>query len=915
MPDRQVILRRVAATALVLAVLGALCLASLYSYLLFHVIVEMSSIAVGVAVFLVVWNSRRFVQNNYLVLVGVASLFVAGIDLVHTLAFAGMGIFDQFDPRNPAGLAPQLWIAARYVQAVSLLAAPLFLNRRLNPYLALGVYGVAFYVLMLAIFDWRAFPACYVAGRGVPLTFFKVQSEWLICIVLSFALSLLLRQRKRFDRGVLTALALSIAVMIPSELLFTGYKVITDEFNMAGHLLKLVSALLLYRALVQTSLTRPHDLLFRELVAGREALRGALHEAQRSQGEIEALLEASRAVLKSRDFENAARAIFDSCRRVTGATAGYVALLSADGQRNEVLFLEAGGQPCTVDPSLAMPIRGLRAEAYRLREAVFDNAFASGPHAALLPGGHVRLENVLFAPLTLQDKAVGLIGLGNKPGGFTERDARLATAFGELAAVALVNSRTLASLVHSEERFRTVAQTATDAIVTVDSTGRVTLWNRAAEAIFGRTTDEMLGRRLSEIVPERYRKRHALAMERLAAGGETTLIGKTIELSGLRRDGTEFPLELSLARWHTDEGTFFTGIVRDISERKGTEQERERLLNELDAEKVKLSAIIQCAPEGIVMIDPRGRPVIVNPVALALYRGIVPYDGDSCAPGAPRICHVDGEAYDYQALPLLRAARDGEAFSNQEIALVWPDGERRDLLQNVAPLRDSQGELIGAVAVFQDMSQQHRLRAELLRRAEQLQTLVQEAHHRIRNNLQSVISLLELERDEVDPASVGSLERCVSRIRAIAMVHRLLTAEASSSVPILGLLKGLAELAEATYGQPGVKRVEIGVSGTNLPVPSRAATSLAIVINELISNAMLHAFPGSAEGRVSVSVAQADGEVEIQVADNGVGCPPEVKPGTGLLLARTIIEHDLHGTFRMESRLTGGCRCVFSFPA
>jgi signal transduction histidine kinase len=157
--------------------------------------------------------------------------------------------------------------------------------------------------------------------------------------------------------------------------------------------------------------------------------------------ETAALLVASRAILQQHTFVDAARAIFDACKGLIGATAGYIALLSEDGSENEVVFLDAGGLSCTVDPSLPMPIRGLRAEAYRSGETVFNNDFHRSPHQKFMPPGHARLDNVMFAPLRIGGKTVGLMGLANKPGGFTAHDGRMATAFGELAAVALSNSR------------------------------------------------------------------------------------------------------------------------------------------------------------------------------------------------------------------------------------------------------------------------------------------------------------------------------------------------------------------------------------------------------------------------------------------------------------------------------------------
>jgi len=179
-----------------------------------------------------------------------------------------------------------------------------------------------------------------------------------------------------------------------------------------------------------------------ELVGSlQQRLEEAIAESETRGKQLAALTAGARAVLTHKNFEDSARAIFDYCCGMTGATSGYVALLSPDGHENEVLFLESGGLPCSVDPKLPMPIRGLRAECYRERRAVYHNDFMESEWVNYMPKGHVVLRNVMFAPLVIDNQAVGLIGLANKPGPFDDSDARIATGFGELAAIALQNSR------------------------------------------------------------------------------------------------------------------------------------------------------------------------------------------------------------------------------------------------------------------------------------------------------------------------------------------------------------------------------------------------------------------------------------------------------------------------------------------
>ena len=170
------------------------------------------------------------------------------------------------------------------------------------------------------------------------------------------------------------------------------------------------------------------------------------------------MLKGSQAILERADFQSTSRAIFDHCKDLIGATSGYVALLSDDGMENEVLFLEAGGFPCSVSPELPMPIRGLRADAYRTNQAVYHNDFMNSEWLEFMPKGHVVLTNVMFAPLVLEEKTVGIIGLANKATDFNDNDAKMATGFGELAAIALQNSRNLDERVKAEKKREAVIE-------------------------------------------------------------------------------------------------------------------------------------------------------------------------------------------------------------------------------------------------------------------------------------------------------------------------------------------------------------------------------------------------------------------------------------------------------------------------
>lgn len=247
------------------------------SFLLFHSIAEIFSIIIAGGIFMFAWNSRRLMDNSYLLFIGIAYLFVGGIDLFHTLAYKGMGVFQGYN----ANLPTQLWIAARYMQSISLLIAPLLIDRKLNVTLVLLCYALAATLLLGFVF-LNIFPDCYIEGSG--LTVFKKVSEYVISLILVISIVLLFKSRDKFDRGVLHLLVLSIAVTIASELAFTFYISVYGISNIIGHIFKITAFYLVYRALIETGLKKPYNLLFRELKQSETYLRDALSKVKMLSG-------------------------------------------------------------------------------------------------------------------------------------------------------------------------------------------------------------------------------------------------------------------------------------------------------------------------------------------------------------------------------------------------------------------------------------------------------------------------------------------------------------------------------------------------------------------------------------------------------------------------------------------------------
>jgi len=149
----------------------------------------------------------------------------------------------------------------------------------------------------------------------------------------------------------------------------------------------------------------------------------------------------------------------------------------------------------------------------------------------------------------------------------------------------------------SELRFRSVVQSASDAIVLADDQGRIVFWNRGAETMFGYREDEIVGAPLELLMPESYRVQHRAGFERFRVTGRSHIIGKTIELEGLRKDKTVFPIEVSLASWISGSGMYFTGILRDATERKRAEEIRREKEAAEDANSAKSAFVARMSHE------------------------------------------------------------------------------------------------------------------------------------------------------------------------------------------------------------------------------------------------------------------------------------------------------------------------------
>jgi signal transduction histidine kinase/ActR/RegA family two-component response regulator len=246
--------------------LGGLYAIAVYDFLLFHGLAEAYSIIVAIAVFVIFWNTRQFLQDGLYLVIGFGCLFGGAFDLIYIFAFPGMSMF----PHADGNLALQAKTIAQWYVALSCVIAFAYLQRPINQARVLLVYCVAAVIAVAAVY-WRVFPACYVEGVGI--TPFAKIGLAISCSLYLAALVLLIRNRQAFDGHVYRVLAATLIVFFLQDAVSAVAVKMDDFARIAAHLCQVVAIYFVYKVFVEVGLRKPYNLLFRNLQQSAEEIR------------------------------------------------------------------------------------------------------------------------------------------------------------------------------------------------------------------------------------------------------------------------------------------------------------------------------------------------------------------------------------------------------------------------------------------------------------------------------------------------------------------------------------------------------------------------------------------------------------------------------------------------------------------
>ena len=342
------------------------------------------------------------------------------------------------------------------------------------------------------------------------------------------------------------------------------------------------------------------------------------------------------------------------------------------------------------------------------------------------------------------------------------------------------------------------------------------------------------------------------------------------------------------------------------------EQQVEERTNELRQSKEKQRAILDGIGDAVIVLDNDLNIMWTNAVAM-----------NQCGAVIGRKCY---EAYKLLQKPCAeciarKTYADGVLRTSEEEGIL-KDGTRINFIASCSPIRNPDGEVISVVEVLHDITERKRVEDRIKKSLQEKEVMLREIHHRVKNNLQVVSSLLNMQaRTARDKETIEILSESRDRIKAMSLIHsQLYEGRDLAEINMKGFIDQLLGQLFQSYPIGGTRITRV-VRVDDYPFPISTAVPVGLIINELLSNALKHAFNGRGEGEIEVSlIASEGGRINLTVSDDGVGLPPgfniNKSKTLGLRLVKILAEDQLQGnlevtsdggtTFKMEFDIDGG---------
>jgi PAS domain S-box-containing protein len=458
------------------------------------------------------------------------------------------------------------------------------------------------------------------------------------------------------------------------------------------------------------------------------------------------------------------------------------------------------------------------------------------------------------------------------------------------------------ALSEREERLRAILNTAVEGIITIDHRGLIESANPAAQDIFGYRAAEIIGKNVSMLMPQPHREAHDGYLSRYLQTGQARIIGLGREVSGQRKDGSLFPMELAVSEVKLRDRILFTGFIRDISAR----QESEKMLRHY-------AALVESSEDAIVGKTLEGYVTSWNHGAESIF-GYAPAEMVG-----KHISLLIPEDRKGEEPVILEKIRRGESLDHYETVRRCKNGRLIEVSVTISPIRDSDGTIIGASKLARDITSRKQLEREILEVSDREQRRIgHDLHDGLCQHLAGIEMLSQVLEKKLTPkfkegaARAGNIARLVRE--AIVQTRALARGLSPVTLESEGLASALHEHAM------NLERI-FGIHchfdyDTQVPVPNHAmATHLFRLAQEAVSNAVKH---GKAT-EISIHLKADPGWIYLGVSDNGMGFDPDkLAPSHGMGLRIMKFRADMiGGTFTLERNAQGGMvvLCSAPFPA
>jgi PAS domain S-box-containing protein len=472
----------------------------------------------------------------------------------------------------------------------------------------------------------------------------------------------------------------------------------------------------------------------------------------------------------------------------------------------------------------------------------------------------------------------------------------------------------------SHERLRSVIESAVDGIVVIDSEGHIESFNRGAERLFGYPASEVMDRNVSILMPSPYHEEHDGYIARYLTSGTPHIIGIGREVTGRRRNGTTFPLHLSVGEMVIAGERKFTGVLHDLSDRVNLEKQ-------LRSSEARWRTIIESAVDAIIVIEAHGRVEAFNPAAERLFgysEGEMRGQNVNVLMPSPYREEHDHYLARYHATHVRKIIGIG-----REVVGRRKDGSTFPVHLSVAEMvLDGETRFTG---ILHDLTERTRIEAQLREQAAlaRLGEMAAVLAHEVKNPLAGIRGAIQIIGGRLPRDSKDALitQEIISRIDALngLMKDLLLFARPPQPKPItVDLARLVTATADLLNADPALKDVRVEIDGSAPTVCADPDLLKIVFVNLLVNGA--HAMDG--HGTIRVSLSADDSTADVTFADSGPGIPEDVRArmftpffttksrgsGLGLPTAKRLVEAH-NGTISVACPAGGGTRVSVRLPA